>query len=155
MADSDAELVRGLYTSMRKFAAVVGFPVIEPDDLVQQALERALQIGPLRDLEDPLSYLRRTMLNLAANERRSDGRRRRALSRLTRSAEPEPSSYPSDVAELQSISAEARAVLYLAVIEGWTYAEIGTLVGCTEEAARTRAVRARRQLRSMVEDEDG
>jgi RNA polymerase sigma factor (sigma-70 family) len=155
VADSDAELVRGIYVSLRKFAAVVGFPAIEPDDLVQQALERALHLGPLRDLDDPMSYLRRTMLNLAANERRATGRRRRALTRLTRSADPEPTTYPSDLAELHEISPEARAVLYLAVIERWTYAEIGALVGCTEEAARTRAVRARRQLRTMVEDEDG
>ncbi len=155
MPDSDAELVRGLYTSLRRFAAVVGFPAVEPDDLVQQALERVLRRGRLCDLDDPMSYLRRTMLNLAANARRSNGRHRRALTRLTRAAEPAPTSYPSDLAELQAISPDARAVLYLAVIEQWTYAEIGDLLGCTEDAARTRAVRARRQLRSRVEGEDG
>jgi DNA-directed RNA polymerase specialized sigma24 family protein len=53
------------------------------------------------------------------------------------------------------VPAETRALLYLAVVERWTYAEIGGLLGCTEEAARTRAARARRQLRMRLENEDG
>jgi RNA polymerase sigma factor (sigma-70 family) len=154
-ADSDAALIRELYAGLRKFAAVVGFRAVEPDDLVQEALERVLRIGPLRDLDDPMSYLRRTMLNIVSNERRSTGRQRRALTRLMRASEPEPLSYPSDLAELQAVPAETRALLYLAVVERWTYAEIGGLLGCTEEAARTRAARARRQLRMRLENEDG
>jgi DNA-directed RNA polymerase specialized sigma24 family protein len=135
---------------LRRFAAVVAAPDVEPDDLVQDALERALRLRPLCELDDPLSYLRRAMVNLAANDRRSFGRRRRALTLLMRQAEPDLASYPSDLAVLGVLAPETRAVLYLAEVENWTYAEIGAQLGCTEAAARTRAARGRRVLRSQM-----
>lgn len=153
--DPDAQLVCSLYGALRRFAAVVAPPEVEPDDLVQEALERALRLRPLREYDDPLSYLRRTMLNLASNGRRSSGRRERALTRLTRSAEPDPASYPSDLAVLGSLAPDTRAVLYLAEVERWSYSEIGALLGCTEAAARTRGARGRRALRSLLEAGDG
>jgi DNA-directed RNA polymerase specialized sigma24 family protein len=152
--DADAAFVRDFYRTLRRFAAVVGWPVIEPDDLVQEALERALRLGPLQDLDDPLSYLRRAMVNLASNARRSSGRRQRAFARLSRAAEPAPASYPSDLAILRAVSTNERTVLYLADVEQWSYAEIATLLGCSEGAARTRAARGRRALRAALEAVD-
>ena len=51
----------------------------EPDDLVQEALVSTLRKGSISDLDDPLAYLRKTIVNLASNQRRSLGRRRKAL----------------------------------------------------------------------------
>ncbi len=59
-----------------------------------------------------------------------------------------PTSYPSDLALLRAVSPDVRAVLYLADIEHWSYTEIGALLGCSDQAARARAVRGRRALRS-------
>ena len=46
---------------------------------------------------------------------------------------------------------DARALLYMIEIEGHSYAEAATVLGITEEAARARAIRARRRLRAEVE----
>jgi RNA polymerase sigma-70 factor (ECF subfamily) len=153
--DPDVELLSELYGPLRRFAAVVAPADTEPDDLVQEALERALRIRPLHEFEDALTYLRRAMFNIASNVRRSSLRQQRAFARLTRSAEPAPATYPSDLALLQELRADVRAVLYLAEVEGWAYAAIGELLGCSEGAARARATRGRRALRSVLETPDG
>jgi len=144
----DDELVRELYPQLRRFAAAVAPPDVEPDDLLQEALVRALRVGPLADLDDAGTYLRRAMAHIAANSRRSFGRRRRALARLTLS-DVENATYPSDLTQLLELSPTLRAVLYLAEVEGWP-----SMLGCTELAARTRAARGRRQLRSILEAAD-
>jgi DNA-directed RNA polymerase specialized sigma24 family protein len=151
---ADGQLVRDLYGALRRFAAVVAPADVEPDDLVQEALTRALRVRPLSELDDPLPYLRRVMLNLASNARRSSGRRDRALSRLGAGCEPEVARYPSDLAILDDLSPDTRLILYLAEVEGWRYSEISELVGCSEETARARSARARRALRSVLEASD-
>ncbi len=151
--DQDRELVRELYPSLRRFAAVVGPAEVEPDDLVQEALVRVLERTTLSALDSPSAYLRRSIYNLAANHRRSFLRRRRALSRLgsPQSAQPE---YPSDVDDLLHLSPKARAVLYLTEIEGRPFAEIAELLGVSEAAARKAASRARTRLYQVLSEEE-
>jgi RNA polymerase sigma-70 factor (ECF subfamily) len=142
------------YAPLRRFAAVVGPADVDPDDLVQEAMVQVLRRGGLDDIEDLGAYLRRTVVHLAANDRRSAGRRRRALLRLQGSARgASPPRYPSDVHELLRLPADVRAVLYLAEVEGLSYAEIGAALDITEEAARARASRGRRKLRLELEQE--
>jgi RNA polymerase sigma-70 factor, ECF subfamily len=156
---SDRMIVEQLYPALRRFAGMVAPSGVEPDDLVQEALYRVLRRAPLDEYADPAVYLRRVMVNLAANERRSIGRRRRALTRLQAgagggSAEAgAPARYPSDVADLLHLPVEARAVLWMVEIEGASYAEAAAALGCTEEAARTRATRARRKLRAEIAED--
>ena len=45
--DAESRIFADLYPSLRRFAAVVGSVDIDPDDLVQDALVRALRRGPL------------------------------------------------------------------------------------------------------------
>ncbi|MBX3286283.1 MAG: RNA polymerase subunit sigma-24, partial [Actinobacteria bacterium] len=73
--EDEAGTFEALYPALRRFAAVVGGPATEPDDLVQEALARTLARGSLADLDDPAVYLRRVVARLASNERRSQGRR--------------------------------------------------------------------------------
>jgi DNA-directed RNA polymerase specialized sigma24 family protein len=147
---SERELLAQLYPALRRFAAVVGPIETDPDDLVQDAVVGALGRRRLDDYTDLGAYLRRSIVSLAANERRRFGRRRRALSRIEPSGNGHVPSYPSDLADLIALAPEARAVLYLAEVEGWSYLEISTLLGTTEDAARTRASRARSQLRRQL-----
>jgi DNA-directed RNA polymerase specialized sigma24 family protein len=79
----ERELITALYPSLRKMAAVAGSVDVEPDDLVQEALMRTLRKGPISDLDNPLAFLRKTIVNLASNQRRSLGRKRKALGRLS------------------------------------------------------------------------
>ena len=149
----DSSLIRELYPTLRRFAAVVGPAEVDPDDLVQEALVKTIRRQPLRSLEHPSSYLWKVIKNLAADHRRRLGRQRRALGRL---GQPEPSrpSYPSDLDELERLSPPARAVLYLHEIEGYPYAEIAGMLDTKEASLRRTASRARRVLRRALSEEE-
>jgi RNA polymerase sigma factor (sigma-70 family) len=151
-SETEAELFARLYPSLRRFAAVAGPSDLDPDDLVQEAVAAALRLRPLTELDDPLAYLRRAMLNLARNRRRGLARSRRTLARVRPEAAAHPE-YASDLADLDRLAPVARAVLYLVEVEGWTFAAAATQVGLTEPAARATASRARRRLRSAIEEE--
>ena len=150
--ESDADLFARLYPSLRRFAAVAGPTDVEPDDLVQEAVARALRIRPLTELDEPLAYLRRAILNLARNRRRGLARSRRTLERVDH-PDRLTEHYGSDLADLERLGPVARAVLFLVEVEGWTYAAAARQVGVSEEAARTTASRARRRLRIEIEKE--
>jgi RNA polymerase sigma factor (sigma-70 family) len=154
----DAELFASLYPGLRRLAAVSGAAGDDPDDLVQEAVTRTLkalarQGTSLGELDNPGAYLRRTIVNLAANRRRSLARWRGAMSRMGRSDDVSVPEYSSDLSDLLRIDPRTRAVLYLVEVEDHSYAEAGALLGLTEEAARTRAARARRRLRAEILDE--
>lgn len=101
---ADEQIIRRCYDSLRRFAAVVGPPVAEPDDLVQEALVRTLRVTPLHQLDNPERYLRRTVVNLARNARRSNRRRDAALLRL-RPVDVTADEHPSDLADLDRLHA--------------------------------------------------
>ncbi len=153
ISDQDRELVTELYPSLRRFAAVVGPAEVEPDDLVQEALVRLLETRSLTELETPAAYLRRAMYNLAANQRRTFARRRRALSRVGAQGTVVPA-YPSDVADLLALSPKARAALYLTEVEGRSFAEVAGLLECSEASARKAASRGRAKLRTILSEEE-
>lgn len=153
MQEGDCELIRELYPSLRRFAAVVRPPEVEADDLLQEALYQALRRGPLNRLANPTAYLRRAMSNLAANHRRSLGRRRLALARCGTGEDFAPV-YPSDVAELLRLPPRSRAALYMRAVEGRSYPEIAECPGCSEAAARAVEGRARRRLRAALNEEE-
>ena len=149
----DAELFEELYPSLRRFAAATAPPETDPDDLVQEAVEKTLRKHPLSELDNPGAYLRRTIANLASNQRRGFARWRVAVGRAGRPEESRLAEYDSDLADLLRVPPESRAVLYLVEVEGQPYAEVATLLGITEEAARARAARARRALRLDLQGE--
>lgn len=155
-----AEVFRSLYPALHRLACVVCPPERDPEDLVQEALVRALRKGSLAGLDSPLAYLRRTVVNLAANERRSLGRLRRATPKLaiatgaTADDEARSPSYPSDdVALLLSLGPADRAAVWLADVEGQPAEHIAAVLGCTPEAARTRISRAHKRLRTLLDEE--
>lgn len=144
--EEESQLFAELYEPLRRFAAVVGPIEVDPDDLVQEAVAKVLRRHRLTELDHPGAYLRRTIVNLASNQRRRFAVGRRALARLGSGSEAAGDTYPSDLDDLLRLDPKERAVLYLAEVEGYRYAEIGVLLGCTEAAARKRAMRARRRL---------
>jgi RNA polymerase sigma-70 factor (ECF subfamily) len=152
LAERERQLIHDLYPSLRRFASVVGPVEVEPDDLVQEALFRAMKHGPLTDLTFPTAYLKRCIVNLSKDQVRSLVRRRRALVALAATSEAFHEVYPSDVAELMDLPPQTRAVLYMREIEGRTFGEIGEIVGCTEKAARSCAHRGRKRLRRILEE---
>jgi RNA polymerase sigma-70 factor (ECF subfamily) len=151
--DTDDVLFERLYPGLRRFAAVAAPVGTDPDDLVQEAVARTLRRHQLTDLEDASAYLRRAIVNLAANQRRGLARWRVAAGRLVRSEEGAMPEYSSDLTDLLRLAPEARALLFLVEVEGHSYAEAAEALGIGEEAARARALRARRKLRIDLEDE--
>ncbi len=146
----DRRIVEEAYARLRHFGAVIAPAGVEGDDLLQEALVRTLRKHRLGDLDQPIAYLRRVMVNVAANQRRRAGVRARVLGRLASDVQPVTDSYPSDLAELEALPPRARAALYLAEIDGYPYAAIGPMLGCSEAAARKSASRARRLLRAST-----
>lgn len=146
----ESRLFAELYDSLRRFAAVVGPIEVDPDDLLQDAMARVLRRQRLTELDQPGAYLRRTIVNLAANQRRHFARVRRALARLGAGSGLARDVYPSDLTELLRLPPRERAVLYLSEVEAYRYAEIGQMMGCTEVAARKRALRARQRLHAAL-----
>jgi DNA-directed RNA polymerase specialized sigma24 family protein len=141
-----------LYPSLRRFAAVVRPQGVDPDDLVQEALARTLAVRSLSECDDPGAYLRRTIVRVASNHRRSFGRRDRAFTRSYTSG-VDADAYPSDLADLRRLPPLDRAVLYLSIVERWSAREVAVVLGSTEQAVRARSSRALRKLRSELTDE--
>lgn len=143
-----------IHPSIRRFAAVVRPKEEDVDDLIQDALVQTLARSSLSELDDPEAYLRMAIVRIASNHRRRLGRKRRAQVRaaagLDTSSESE---YPSALHDLMRLDPIDRAVLYLSVVEGRSYRDVGALVGCSEQAARARSSRALRKLRKALEEE--
>ncbi len=148
----EQQLIRELYPSLRGYARVVAPAEMEPEDLVQEAFLQMLRRNQRTQIDNPGAYLRRTMVNLASNQRRRLGRQRKALPLLA-SPGAANDSYPSDVAALLGLRPQARAVMYLRVIEGHSYRDIAAMLGCRESSARTTATRARRVLKKLISEE--
>lgn len=151
--DGDRRLIEELYPSLRRFASAVRCPGEDGNDLVQEALLRTIRSkGSLVGLENPGAYLRRTIVNLVRDRRRSEMRRRSAYSRLGPPSQV-VSHYSWELEELRSVSSKCRAVLYLRIIEGWPYADIGEMLGCSQISARVAASRGKRQLEAVLSKE--
>lgn len=148
--ETERELITSLYTSLRKIAAVAGSFDVEPDDLVQEALAQTLRRGPISDLDNPLAFLRKTIVNLASNQRRSLGRKRKAVGRLSTEESWLPS-YPADIAAILDLPPRQRAILYLVEVEDVPYSEAAEQLGITTGAARMLANRARKSARAALE----
>jgi RNA polymerase sigma factor (sigma-70 family) len=152
-ARSDAEIIGELYDGLVRFAAVVAPRGADPDDLVHDALVRTISRRSLADIEHPQAYVRRAILNLAANRRRSAIRQLRAVVRIG----PPPASedhYPSDALALLDLAPQTRAVLWLADVEGQSFEAIAAHLGLTAASARQRASRGRAEIRERIVNHD-
>jgi DNA-directed RNA polymerase specialized sigma24 family protein len=139
--------LRDLYEPLRRFAAVIGRYDVDPDDLVQSAYAKVLLRHP-DDIRDLGPYLRRTIANLATDERRRSIRANGALHQIA--AVTVSDTYPSDLEDLMRIQPKVRALLYLVEIEGQPVADAADVVGMSSSSARVALMRARRRLRAEL-----
>jgi DNA-directed RNA polymerase specialized sigma24 family protein len=114
-----------------------------------------LRRGGLAALDSPEAYLRRAIVNLSSNHRRTFGRRRRAIARwsgdLVAGADDR---YASDIAELAALEPLSRAALYLRIVERFSYDEISALLDTSPASMRMTVSRALAQLRSTLDTDD-
>jgi RNA polymerase sigma-70 factor (ECF subfamily) len=147
---SEPEVFEALYPALRRFAAVVGDSDVEPDDLVQEALAATLARCQLNDLDNPLAYLKRSIVNASANHRRHQSVARRYSPKLIRQRATFDS-YPSDVGIVDALNPIDRAIIYSVDVKGAPHAEVAAELGLTPGAVRQRASRARRMLKKMLQ----
>ena len=141
-------MLRDLYEPLRRFAAVIGRWDVDPDDLVQDAYAKVLLRSPAQ-IRDLGPYLRRTIANLATDERRRRGRHDGVVHRLGADTSTRDS-YPSELEDLMRLPPKVRALLYLVEVEGHQIADAADLVGMSNSNARVALMRARRRLRSEL-----
>lgn len=156
--DLDDARLLAAYEAVRRFANVVADSDVDPDDLVHEALVGMLSRGSSGEIDDVAAYLRRSVLNVAANHRRSRGRHRQAIERLRSSedrAETRTSEFPSDLADLMRLGPLDRAVLFLFVVEGRPHRQTAELLDMSETAVRARVSRALKRLRVELNLEGG
>ena len=62
--------------------------------------------------------------------------------------------YPSDLSVLDALDPLDRALVYLAAVEGWSFADVAALLDRPEASLRVRASRARARLRELLKGAD-
>jgi RNA polymerase sigma-70 factor (ECF subfamily) len=137
--------LRDLYEPCRRFAGVIGRWDVEPDDLVQEAFAKVMMRSEA-DIDDLGAYLRRTIANLATDQRRKVQRGSKAIAKLRPDA-GSADAYPSELTDLMRLDGRVRALLYLVEVDGHSIADAAAIVDMTPSAARVALMRARKRLR--------
>lgn len=157
-------LFRSLAPSLRAFFARSSGPGAAADDLVQTTI---LRIHAARRSWRSGERLRPWAFTIAARVRvdwlRSRGRPERELEEAEGIADPAPAADPAEAlvteerarrvrAAVDRLPESQRVVVHLHRLEGMTFAEVGRVLGISEDAAKLRAFRAYAQLRSLLAD---
>lgn len=157
-----AALIEPHIPALRRFAFALLRDPSDADDLVQDALERALSRWHLRRREvSPRPWLFAILYNLFV-----DGRRRvlrRGETHLDEAAMPLPDPSPDPeqraiwrdaLAALALLPEEQRTVLLLVGVEDFSYAEAGRLTNAPLGTVMSRLARGRQRLRRLLEGEE-
>ena len=140
MHADDAARARDLYPQLRPFAAVVVAPGEDPNELVVDALARAIDGGRMSRFEDPVTELQ-ARLAVAADPSSSP----LEAVRSTRNPVRDASRYEI---ELWQLSSRDRGMLYLSVVDGLEPDQIGRVLDCSSWSARRGVTRSLRELGS-------
>jgi RNA polymerase sigma-70 factor (ECF subfamily) len=146
----DAELVAAYPLLVRRLTFVV-HDADEAQDLAQAAFERALANRSRFHGGDARAWLFTIGIRLAIDELR----RRKRLVALTEGHEPEWAmrTEPDLWRAIAQLEPRQRAALVLATLDGYTHAEIATLLGVREGTVSSWLSRAKDRLRSLLGDE--
>lgn len=131
------------------------------EELAQEALLAAYREWPrVQELDRPDLRLRRVAINRAVSAHRRLAAELAALARVRAAQSVDDSEVIIDEpvwSEVRKLPRRQAAALVLWAVEGLTLAEIGDVLGCSGETARTHLRRARERLRSTLrlEVDDG
>jgi RNA polymerase sigma-70 factor (ECF subfamily) len=146
---------------LRRYAvALVGNAALA-DDLVQDAIERAIRrSSQLRELERLPGWLRRILHNLYVDEiRRGRGRgTEQDITELANDLSLSVAAYDGGTIReflkaIGSLSVEHRQILLLVGLEEMNYREIAEELGIPMGTVMSRLARAREKLRSLMQHE--
>lgn len=149
-----SEFVAGALPALLRFGHMLTGSPDEAEDLVQEALARCLRRWRRASADDPLAYVRRTMVNAYLT------RWRRWGSRVQLGDVPE--TVAEDVAlvrredwdglrgALSALPPRQRAVLVLRYFEDLPDSSIAALLGCQPVTVRSQAARGLAALRPLL-----
>ncbi|MRI55286.1 sigma-70 family RNA polymerase sigma factor [Methylobacterium sp. DB1607] len=157
--DEVAALIEPQIPGLRRYAYALLRDQEAADDLVQDALERALAAWPQRRRDGDLRAWLFTILRnlfLAGLRRKSRAAPQvgpEALNAVPdRSSDPEATSSLRDLlAGLDALPEEQRSVLLLVAVEDMSYAEAAAILGVPLGTVMSRLSRARERMRNFVE----
>jgi RNA polymerase sigma-70 factor (ECF subfamily) len=122
------------------------------EDTLQEVFCRLASRGAFFEVRDPEGYLFRA----ARNEARRWIRRRRRAETTSDSPEPEAPRAKDDAQDvrdaIRTLPSEQAEVVYLKVYEGFTFEEIGGLLGCSINTAASRWRYACEKLRARLKE---
>jgi RNA polymerase sigma factor (sigma-70 family) len=145
------------YSALVRYACHRGLDRDEADDLIAGIFEVAWRrLDEIPRGDEAVLWLYGVAFNQLRNLRRSKRRHQRLVARL-RFATPEPGpSEPSEVsieelkAALDALAVDDREVILLVAAEGLSAAQVGEVLGCGANTARSRLHRARRRLARLL-----
>lgn len=124
-------------------------------DAVQEALLKAWRhCGHLKDDAYFDTWLTRIFINECTNIQRRQGRQRALDERIN---VPAPTAHADNAAlrdAILSLKPPERLVVILQYMEGYTLSEIASLLGEREGTIKSRARRAKMQLKAFLTDDD-
>ncbi|MCF3640556.1 RNA polymerase sigma factor [Rhizobium sp. TRM95111] len=141
----------GLVPQLRRYAQSLSRSSADGEDLLQDCVEKALvNRGQWRGV-NLRAWIFSIMTNLHRNRHRAAaGRTTVDIEAAEQVAATEAGADPLEVRRLRyaldTLGADARAVLMLVVVEGYSYQETADLVGVPIGTVMSRLSRARRQL---------
>ena len=142
-------------TSLVRFAAALCGDQGRGEEIAQEALER-LYVKWAR-VDDPLSYARRSVVNLSRDRwRRIDRHERVGLNGIAHPAAPSAGDLPDRLlvlAALRSLPPGQRAVLVARYWLGLGEAQTAELVGVSVGTVKSQASRGLRRLRDLLGEE--
>lgn len=134
---------------------------LDPDDLVQDVLEKTL-VTPVPDGANARAWLSRVLQNLFIDKlRRIHARREDLVAEPIDPAPPEASvwwetlSMEAVRAQVANLPEEQRVTFELFTFDGKSYDEIAAALGIAKTTVGTRILRARQRLRELLTRERG
>ncbi len=125
------------------------------EDIVQETFARGLtQIDKLRDGGDFAQWITQISRNLCRDEIKTACRRRELLEANPVDHRPESNDFTDLYRALGRLTREDRLSLALYYLDGYNISGVAEELGVSENAAYTRLSRARRALRSVIEEMD-
>lgn len=153
--------LRGEFHRLARLAFVLCGDATRADDAAAEALARVWQRAQDGDIEQLRPYLRRTLVNVIARQRRRYSSEQRLLWTAMPPPESESERLDEAVADrtdlrraLQSLPVEQRAVIALRYFEGLTEDEIASTLRVRPGTVKSRASRGLAALRTALEGVD-
>ncbi|WTX00987.1 sigma-70 family RNA polymerase sigma factor (plasmid) [Streptomycetaceae bacterium NBC_01309] len=162
MRDDDRvldELVAARGTALKHYATLLAGDADAADDLLQEALIRALARSRVIRVDEVEGYVRRTLLHLVIDAGRRRQRWRRRLPTVIDGPNVQPDSSPaicdrvSITAAIGTLPVRQRACIVLHYYEDLGLGEVAHRLGCSVGTVKSQLHDARSSLAQMLSDD--